>query len=292
MATVLVTGTGGRIGRRLASALERDHHVVRLTTGEATGNGVTVRGSFGSSDDLCRLDGMRIDVAVHLAAVGGEASEEAALDVNVVRTRRLLRYLVDKGCTKFVMTSSIAAPGCLDPAFLPLELPIPDDHPCLARDAYGLSKALMEAVIHYFHRVVPATDFTVLRLGAVEDEATWTAADLGSQEDLELPFLELAHVALGDAVRGHRAAVEAPYRPGVRILNLVAPEATSVRPVSETLRSTPRVRDSGLDMSGFERPGHEFDPIYRIQAIRDALGFVPEVSLRQGGSASRTRRSR
>src|SRR5690242_11392980 len=126
MPTVLVTGTGGRIGSRLVPALEGNRAVVRLTTRDAPVTALTVRGSFGSPEDLRQLDGRSIDVAVHLAAVGGDASEESALDVNVVATRRLLRYLVDRGCTKFVVTSSIAAPGCLDPGFVPLEVPIPD----------------------------------------------------------------------------------------------------------------------------------------------------------------------
>jgi UDP-glucose 4-epimerase len=280
MATVLVTGAGGTIGRRLAPALEMGHEVIRLTTRDGGGPGVTVRGSFGSEADLTQLDRYRLDVAVHLAAVGGDASEEAALEVNLVATRRLLRYLVDRGCRRFVVTSSIAAAGCLDPAFVPLQVPIPDDHPCLARDPYGLSKALMEELIRYVHRVAPETDFTVVRLGAVQDEASWSPGDRLVPDGLDLPFLELGHVALGDAIRGLRAAVDAPHRPGVRILNLVAPEATCARPVAEVLRGSARVRASRLDLSWFERPGHERDPVYRIDAIRDALGFVPSVSLR------------
>ena len=280
MATILVTGSSGTIGRRLVPLLEAGHQVVQLTRHDVAPGGTSVRGAFHSFEDLRQLDSIHVDVAVHLAAVGGDSPEESALDVNFMGTRRLLRYLIDAGCRKFVIASSIAAVGCLDPDFVPMELPIPDRHPCLATDAYGLSKALMEQLTEYFHRGRTELDFINLRLGAVEDESAQTADPAGGQRTLELPFLELGRVALGDVVRCMQSAVETRHELGVRTFNVVAPQATSGLPVGEVLRATGKFRLGQFDLRPFERPGHEFDPIYRIEAIRDAVGFAPEVTLR------------
>ena len=138
---------------------------------EAAGQRLFVRGEFHSFEDLRQLDGFAIECVVHLAAATGGSTEEDALNTNVVGSRRLLRYALDRGCRKFVMASSIAAVGCLDANFVPLAVPIPDDHPCLATDAYGLSKALMEEITRYFQRVVPDSDFINLRLSVVDDPA-------------------------------------------------------------------------------------------------------------------------
>ena len=100
------------------------------------------------------LDGLKIDVVVHLAAVTGGCREEDGLLVNVEGTRKLLRYFSDRGCTRFVNASSIAAVGFQSPKFRPLELPIPDEHPCLDRNGYGLSKYLMEEVTKYMWRAL------------------------------------------------------------------------------------------------------------------------------------------
>ena len=165
----LITGASGLIGNAFAQELSAKRPVICLSRKKSRGEDVTaIQGEFHSFEDLRQLDSFDISCVVHLAAVTGGCSEEEGLAVNVLGTRRLLRYALDRGCRKFVLASSIAAAGCLSDAFLPLQLPIPDEHPCLAYDAYGFSKAMMEELTRYFHRVVPDSDFINLRIGLVD----------------------------------------------------------------------------------------------------------------------------
>ena len=152
MSLTLVTGAGGYVGVALLTELAQDGvPVVGLSRQREPGPDV-VRGDFTNPEDLRALDDLEIGRVCHLAAVTGGCSEEDGLRVNVLGTRRLMRYLIDRGCRKFVLASSIAAVGLADSDFTPQAVPIPDEHPCLARDAYGLSKYLMEEMSRYFGR--------------------------------------------------------------------------------------------------------------------------------------------
>ena len=70
-----------------------------------------IQGDFGSYEDLRQLDDNAIDAVIHLAAVTGGCRERDGLLVNVEGSRCLMRYLIDSGCRKFIMASSIAAVG-------------------------------------------------------------------------------------------------------------------------------------------------------------------------------------
>jgi len=151
VSSVLITGYSGFVGRSLARSMARNHRVVGLSRHQpADVDAQYVRGKFTSYEDLRLLDRYDFDVAIHLAAVTGGCLESDCVEVNVEGTRRLMRYLIDRGCPKFVMASSIAAVGFQSTRFRPIQLPIPDEHPCLDRDGYGLSKYLMEEVTRYY----------------------------------------------------------------------------------------------------------------------------------------------
>lgn len=124
--------------------------------------------------------------------------------------------------------------GGLTEDFIPLELPIPDDHPCMAADAYGLSKGMVEELTRYFHRNHKDTDFINLRFGAVASPG-WIPPVLKTGSKPTLPFIILGHVHAEDVVEGITAALKSPLKPGVRTLNLVGPDASSNLPVAELL---------------------------------------------------------
>ena len=269
---ILVTGASGFIGRALSTALAQSHEVVALTRGRADLGVPTVRGDFQEYEDLLRLDEHRFDGAVHLGAVIGGAPERTAISVNAAGTRTLLHYLRHRGCRKIVNASSIAAVGFQSKAFRPLEVPIPDEHPCLDRDGYGLSKYLMEEITRYVHRQDPALDIINLRLSSVcPDDAPRALVGPGPLTEWALGSITI--MTLQDAVAAFTAAVEAPLKPGLRILNTTGPRAWVKTPVAEVLRSW---WGDEVDVSHFERPGHEWDSVYRVQRIRDELGFVAQ----------------
>jgi UDP-glucose 4-epimerase len=183
-----------------------------------------------------------------------------------------MRYLMDRGCNKFVFASSIAAVGFQSPKFRPLQLPIPDEHPCLDRDGYGVSKYLMEEITKYYQRQNEMVDVINLRLASIfADKRTPAPRKVGPLGQWALATL--TQMALSDAVRAFSMATEAPYRPGVRIMNATGPKAWVADPVADILGNW---WGHDVDLSYFQQPGHEFDAVYDVSRIERELGFVAE----------------
>ena len=270
MSVVLVTGASGFIGQGLASDLAKRHDVVCMSRKDPELDLPWVMGEFFEYEDLRQLDGHDIEVVIHLAAVLGNVHEREQMRVNVEGTRCLLRYLIDRGCRKIVTASSIAAVGIQDTRFRPLQLPVADDHPCLDRSGYGFSKFMMEEVTRYCQRQDEDVDVINLRLSSVAPDdgmpekrtvsplRTWT---LGS----------ITLMCLSDAVRAFALAAESAPVPGVRTLNAAAPRAWVSDPVADILREW---WGDDVDVSHFEKPGHEFDSTYDVSGIERELGFV------------------
>jgi len=272
MAGILVTGASGFIGKALAASLAAGHNVICMSRKSPGLDLPWARGSFASLDDLRRLDRVDIDVAVHLGAVTGGCSERDGILVNVEGTRTLMRYLMDHGCRKFVMASSIAAVGMQSTKFRPLQLPIPDEHPCLDRDGYGLSKYLMEEVTKYCHRQDERIDVINLRLASI-------CADEKMPEPRKVCPLgpwamgSITVMALSDAVRCITLAAEAPHTPGVRIMNAAPPKAWAAEPVADILKNW---YGDEVNVSYFKRPRHKFDSVFDVRRIKSELSFVAE----------------
>ncbi len=272
MSTVLITGASGFIGRALATAMAARHQVLCMSRKSPGVDLPWIRGDFGSFEDLRQLDDRSVDVVVHLAAVTGGCLEREGILVNVEGTRCLMRYLMDRGCKKFVMASSIAAVGFQNKTFRPCQVPIPDEHPCLDRDGYGLSKYLMEEVTKYYHRQNPGIDVINLRLSSVCRDDNMPAP--GGPRPLTAWALGgITIMALSDAVRAFAMAAEAPQAPGVRTMNAAGPKAWAAVPVAEILTNW---WGSDVDVSFFEQPGHEQDSVFDVSHIRTELGFVAQ----------------
>ena len=272
MSTILITGASGFIGKALASALADKHDVICMSRKDPGLGLPYIRGEFSTFEDLRQLDRYVIDVVVHLAAVTGGCLERDGILVNVEGTRCLMRYLMDRGCRKFVMASSIAVVGFQNTRFRPLQLPIPDEHPCLDRDGYGLSKFLMEEITRYYQRQNEELDVINLRLSSVSpDDRMPSPVQVCPLGEWSLGGITL--MALSDALRAFTLAAEAPYQPGVRIMNAAAPQAWVADPVADILRNW---WGDGVDLSYFEQPGHEVDSVYDVSRIEKELGFVAE----------------
>ena len=273
MSAILITGASGFIGQGLAPHLAGRHEVVCMSRGDPGLELPWVRGDFGSPEDLRQLDGHSIDVVVHLAAVTGGCLERDGMLVNVEGTRRLMRYLIDRGCRKFVMASSIAAVGFQSRRFRPLQLPISDTHPCLDRDGYGLSKYLMEEVTAYYQRQVEEIDVINLRLSSVcLDKRMPQRMKAGPLGEWALGGLTV--MTRSDAVRAFSAAAEALPRTGVRTMNAAGPKAWAADPVAEILRGW---WGEEVDLSYFEREDRRHESVFDVGLIERELGFVAAI---------------
>ena len=269
---ILITGTSGFIGHALALAMAGAHDVVCLSRRPTDVEGVAaIQGDFTSPDGQRRLDEHSIDVLIHLAAATSLGTEEEQLSVNVLGTRRLLRYLIERGCRKFVLASSIAAAGVLCPEFRPLQLPIPDEHPCLDNKGYGFSKYLMEELARYISRQSEQLDFIVLRLcGVRPEDETREYRTAAPPWNWGMAHISAMHVS--DGVRCLTMAAESPLKPGCRIMNAAGLQACVADTIPDIMRA--RYGDS-LDLSYYERPGHERGPVFDTRRIQQELGFVP-----------------
>jgi len=271
MRNVLVTGASGFIGKEVAPTLAEKYRVVCIGRRDPGLDLPWIQGAFHSPEDLRKLDEMPLDIVVHLAAETGKCSEREGFLVNVEGTRRLMRPFLERGCKKFVIASSIAAVGTQDPAFRPVQLPIQEDHPCLCTDAYGFSKFLMEEMTGYLYRQSSEIDVLHLRLGTVraeghlpplreaKAEGTWT---LGA----------ITLLGLQDAVRAFQTAVDAPYRAGVRILNVCDTRSWVRDPMPEVLKAW---YGDDVDCSYYEREGREWDSAFSVTRLQEELGFTP-----------------
>ncbi len=278
MSTILITGASGLIGRNMAIALSPNHNVICFSRKKPYVDTKFVQGAFHSFEDLKKLDNYRFDTLIHLGAVTGGCSEEDGIVVNVAGTRRLLRYLIDHGCSKFILASSIAAVGLASKEFMPLKLPIPDEHPCLARDGYGLSKYLMEEVMRFYSRIYNDADFIGIRLGAVsEDDNPPALVKVGPIQDWA--FVYLGRIFLSDVIKVFTLAVESKHKPGIRIMNAVGPDSASEDTVPDLMRYWFPKYYQQLDLSYYKRPGHERDPVFDISRIKTELGFKPRISI-------------
>jgi len=277
MSTILVTGASGFIGKALSTSLVRSgkHKVVCMSRHkpQIDVEAAFVKGEFHDFEDLRGLDGHEIDAVVHLGAVTGGCSELDGMMVNVEGTRRLMRYLMDRGCRKFVMASSIAVVGLQSVKFRPVALPMPDEHPCLDRDGYGFSKYMMEEVTRYHARQNEGIDVINIRLAAIcPDEPKPGLAKVGPLGQWALA--SISRMVLSDAVRVFTMSAESPMKPGVRVMNAVGPKVFAEDTVPEIMRAW--YPDLKIDLSHYERPGHEHDPIFDIRRVREEIGFVPE----------------
>jgi nucleoside-diphosphate-sugar epimerase len=270
MGTILITGASGFIGKALAPTLAKQHHVICISRKDPDLGLPYVRGNFSAFEDLRQLDRYDFDVVVHLAAVTGGCLERDGILVNVEGTRCLMRYMIDRGCKKFVMASSIAVVGFQSCKFRPLRLPIPDEHPCLDRHGYGISKYLMEEITKYYHRQNEDTDVINLRLSSIApDERMPQPAKVCPLHEWSLGRITV--MARSDAVQAFKLAAEAPYMPGVRIMNAGGPKAWVDDPVAEILRNWWK---DDVDVSYFEELGHEYDSVYDVSRIREQLNFM------------------
>jgi nucleoside-diphosphate-sugar epimerase len=269
MGTILITGVSGLIGGALAKSLSTDYDVIGMSRRDPSVDIPFIKGDFGSFEDLRLLDGFDIDTVVHLAAVTGGCSERDGLLVNAEGTRCLMRYLIDRGCRKFVMASSIAVAGIQNKAFRPVELPIPDEHPCLDRDGYGFSKFMMEEIMKYHVRQTPDLDVIALRLSVVVPETQLPPpVEVGPLTEWALGAMTV--VPLEEALRMFNAAVRSPFKAGMRIMNAVSSKAWATDPVADILKHW-YGRD--VDVSHYEQPGHEGDGVYACRRMNDELGI-------------------
>ena len=156
---VVLTGGAGRIGRWVVrELLSRGHEVTIFDRVAPSEQPPGVKYKLGECEDLGAVyDVLRgHDAVIHLAAI---PSNQVHPYPTVFRTNVLSTYHVGEaagrlGLKKMVAASSINALGIpmAERPFNPQYLPIDEEHPRLAQDAYSLTKLLDEEILAALNR--------------------------------------------------------------------------------------------------------------------------------------------
>ena len=172
--TVLITGSAGLIGSRLAAALANEYSVVGLDVKppkgpEAVGEWVecdlTKAESVEQSLEKVRVShGPHLASAIHLAAYYDFTGQPSALydELTVNGTRRLLEQLQRFEVEQFVFSSSLLVLQAAESGDV-----LNEESPTEATWDYPNSKLAAEEVIKNLHGKIPAV---VLRIAGVYDE--------------------------------------------------------------------------------------------------------------------------
>lgn len=169
MSTILVTGSAGRVGSRVARQLLDKGH--RVTGFDLRPSGIThpaYREVLGGFDDraAAREAVQGAEAILHLGAFMSwlPADRDKLFTANVEGTRVLLEEAAAVRPKRLVFASS----GEVYPENVPDYQPIDEDHPLNPRSPYGLSKLLGEEIVRFFERT-SGTPTTILRFSHTQD---------------------------------------------------------------------------------------------------------------------------
>lgn len=166
---VLVTGSAGRVGRRVVALLRARGDTVtgfdlKPLAMHDTGYRQVI-GAFEDADAVARaIDGA--DAVLHLGAYMSWLPANAAnvYEANATGTFHLLAAAAAANVQRFVFAST----GEVHPEVRPRYLPVDESHPREPTSVYGLSKLLGEEMVAFFHRT-KALPYVVLRYSHTQD---------------------------------------------------------------------------------------------------------------------------
>lgn len=280
---VVVTGGMGRLARWIVREIGRPrngrppHHVTIFDRrqGRALRGVPAVRGDH---EDLraVRTAVAGAEVILHLSAshLSPEHRPAEVFRSNLLGVFNVHEAARLEGVRRVVSWSSVAALGWsgANHAFVPDYLPIDEDHPLRATDAYGLSKAAGEDISRAFaeryglETIALRHVWTVTPLGAAR---MWR--DGGKRQGA---WIHYAYLDVRDAADAARRALEVPMS-GHATMYLAADDSAVPIPLSDLL---PRLRPAVSDTAAALR-----DPQAAISNARAKafLGWQPRYSWRR-----------
>ena len=279
---ILVTGGAGMIGGYVVAELARaGHEVLVFDRGQPRNPVAGVRYRVGDHEDPGQVVEVcsGVDAIAHLSAIPAPRTDPNAtvFRTNVMGTFNVHEAAVLTGVPLVVSTSSVSAYGFIwyHRLFLPYYLPLDENHPTLAQDAYGLSKMAGEEIAHGYHRRCG------LRVCSIRPP--WVIHPDRYESDVR-PRLEgpqdwasvlFTYVDVRDLAVAYRMALEAP--PDVvqdEVFNIAADDAVALEPLAELLpRLDPALAGLAGGLSGRQ-------PMVSAERIKRRLGWSPRYSWR------------
>lgn len=166
---ILVTGSAGRVGRRVVGLLrERGDSVTGFDLNPLGLTDTGYREVIGAFDDPAAVAAAMAgaDAVLHLGAHMSWLPAAAAkvYAANATGSFHLLAAAVAAKVSRFVLAST----GEVYPEVRPRYLPVDESHPREPLSVYGLSKLLAEEMTAFFHRT-QGLPFVILRLSHTQE---------------------------------------------------------------------------------------------------------------------------
>ena len=211
---IVVTGAAGRLGRRVVRLLVEQGREV-LATDQLAADGLPaefVRCDLVDAEAVGRIL-EDAEAVVHMGAIPGPQREDPRVifDNNVASTFNVMMSAADLGLRRVVFSSSAFGMGWAHDgsAFVPLYLPLDEEHPMMPFEPYGLSKQVGEDIGRMIARssdtTVVSLRFTNVALPEVVAEFPWPAPT----PENPLTLVMWAYADAGDVAEAHVLALDA-----------------------------------------------------------------------------------
>ena len=189
---IVVTGAAGRLGRRVVQLLVDQNREV-LATDQLAADDLPAEFVRCDLVDAGAVEGILKDAeaVVHMGAIPGPQREDPRVifDNNVASTFNVMMSAAELGLRRVVFSSSAFGMGWAHDgnAFVPLYLPLDEEHPMMPFEPYGLSKQVGEDIGRMIARnsdtTVVSLRFTNVPLPEVRAEFPWPAPNTGGPTD-------------------------------------------------------------------------------------------------------------
>ena len=211
---IVVTGAAGRLGRRVVQLLvDQDKEV--LATDQLVADGLPAEFVRCDLVDAKAVEGILRDAeaVVHMGAIPGPLREDPRFIFtnNVNSTFNVMMSAAELGLRRVVFSSSAFGMGWAHDgnAFVPLYLPLDEEHPMMPFEPYGLSKQVGEDIGRMIARssntTVVSLRFTNVALPEVQAEFPWPAPT----PENPLTLVMWAYADVRDVAEAHVLALDA-----------------------------------------------------------------------------------
>ena len=210
---IVVTGAAGRLGRRVVQLLVDQNKEV-LATDQVAADDLPAEFVRCNLMDRKAVEGIlkEAEAVVHMGAIPGPLREDPRVifENNVSCDFNVMMSAAELGLRRVVFSSSAFGMGWAHDgnAFVPLYLPLDEEHPMLPFEPYGLSKQVGEDIGRMIARnsatTVVSLRFANVALPEVQAEFPWPAPT----PENPLTLVMWAHAEAGDVAEAHVLALD------------------------------------------------------------------------------------
>ena len=181
---IVVTGAAGRLGRRVVQLLADQNREV-LATDQVEADDLPAEFVRCNLMDAAAVNGILrgAEAVIHMGAIPGPSRAEPRVifENNVTSDFNVMMSAAELGLRRVVFSSSAFGMGWAHDgnAFVPLYLPLDEEHPMMPFEPYGLSKQVGEDIGRMIARnsdtTVVSLRFTNVALPEIQAEFPWPA---------------------------------------------------------------------------------------------------------------------